>query len=139
MPRIDLTSEQEAAISAGIIRLREAHGVTGEVWGELVAEVEGRPEGPYGQSAVTNWEKGLRSPPLTALAAMERITGRIGEVTSITGWIPADAAGAVLPAIERDPDLSEDQREMLAAAYRAAVRQTKARRNGAPKKRAHRS
>lgn len=118
-------SDVDAAtqISDLIRRELKATGRTQEWLGAEMAHQEGRDK-PYAQGDISNWLTGYRPWTIERLALIERAMGmRPGRLTQFMGYLPlgVKTTSSVPDAIEADPRLSPDQREMLLAAYRAAV------------------
>lgn len=67
--------------------------------------------------------RGERIPkPQGVFALEEALKLRPGELSRHLGFVPVDAAGSVVEAIEADPDLSSEARRHLLALYREARR-----------------
>lgn len=80
------------------------------------------------QPTISGWLTGRWPIPPARLIPLERaLRVPAGTFTKILGLIPADSrpVRSVPEAIEADLALSADQREMLVAAYRAAVRRSR--------------
>jgi transcriptional regulator with XRE-family HTH domain len=72
------------------------------------------------QPTISKWERGTVRPSLDDIARVEKATGRArGWVLIAAGLV--DGITSTLDAIDGDPMLTEQAREMLRAAYQASL------------------
>lgn len=86
---------------------------------------EGRPS-PWSSSMISDWIVGRSEPAPPTVCALERALDLpIGSLTLHLGYLPPYARGEVRTveeAIQADPELTKEHREILLAAYAASVR-----------------
>ena len=72
------------------------------------------------QGTISRYERSAMEPSLDTIAAIEDACDRPrGFILRLAGYV--DDSEGVLDSLSNDPVLSDDQREILAATYRAAV------------------
>ena len=108
-------------------RAYEAAGLSQRQLGELVAEDIGR-GGPGRAASVGGW-LGANLPDPDVVFAIERVLNLPpGALSRLLGYLPMlEPPTSARDAIERDPDISDDVRASLIAAYDAAVARRKRR------------
>jgi len=73
--------------------------------------------------AVRKWLEGRSEPaPLTVFAVERLLEVPPGDISRHLGYVPAESPSSVIEAIEADPALSVEAREIVTAAYRSARR-----------------
>jgi transcriptional regulator with XRE-family HTH domain len=118
---VDATPEQCRDFGAALERALDGRHHGG--FGADVARAMGA-KNPFTPSAVSQWVNGTVEPARPKVFAMEKVLKlRPGSLSRLLGYLPvtARASVSVLEAIDADPSLSETQKGMLRAAYRAAV------------------
>lgn len=124
------TPSAEAKLREAIRRAMRDQQIRQEQLGAEVAYLEGRDDA-YTQGVVSDWLNGNTAMTPSRLFAIEKALGRKpGDLSKIVGYVPVGAHErcTVRNAIESDPELNSSQREILLAAYKAAVAQTRKRR-----------
>lgn len=117
VPRpMDATGEQKATFGKA---MRVAMNLAGLELGELAERLE------VTESAVWAYRAGRREPSRGTVFAIEEALGREpGELSALLGYLPVGARNprSVLDAIAADIHLDPKSKDMLRAAYRAALR-----------------
>lgn len=82
-------------------------------------------------SAVWQWEDGRAAPQPATLAKLELLLGlQPNSLAAILGYAPAtDATASVIDAVQADPRLDDEARELLTTMYRSLLRQRERRKS----------
>jgi transcriptional regulator with XRE-family HTH domain len=119
-----VTEEQKAAFQQALRHEREKRG-----WSQRqLARGLG-----LSQSTVSYWEQGKSLPEPANVIELERtLELEPGELAHFLGYMRVstmrEAITSVLNAVMSDPDLGEEERELLLTMYRQLVRQSRAKR-----------
>lgn len=117
----------DRAIGQAIDDRRTALSMSQRELGEAVAHLEGA--SPYPQSTVSGWISGDTSIRPARLFLIEKALGvPAGSISHLGGFVPVGAPSTVQAALDADELITEDQAEMIQAAYETARARTRARR-----------
>jgi len=115
------TAQQREAFRHGLRQARSTMGLSQRA----VARAVGRTA-----SAVWQWEQGQGAPDPQTVAKLERLLQvEPNSLARLLGYVPpselSNSATTVLDAVNADPRLDEDGRELLTGVYRWLVRKRK--------------
>ncbi len=117
-----VSNEQRRVFARALARARKARGLSQSDVARAVGVTA---------SAVSLWEAGETSPRPEIVAKLEAVLGlKDGELTRLLGYLPLgvqrEATMSVIAALEADPSLTDEQRDLLAALYRQLTGKTEA-------------
>lgn len=120
MVLVDSTDQQRQAFAEALRRQ-----LVGRSRDDLARQITKLSGESTSAQAMGHWLTGAAEPTRAKVYALEKVLAmKPGALSRLLGYLPveAQAARTVAQAIESDPALTEDQRKMLLAAYRAATR-----------------
>jgi transcriptional regulator with XRE-family HTH domain len=109
--------EQREAFRQTLRRARRTCGLSQRTVGEAVGRTG---------SAVWQWEEGRGAPDHATVTKLEEVLGlEPGSLGKLLGYVSAGADGpvSVIEALNADPRLNDNGRELLTSVYRWLVRQ----------------
>jgi transcriptional regulator with XRE-family HTH domain len=121
-----VSNEQRRVFARALARARKARGLSQSDVARAVGVTA---------SAVSLWEADETSPRPEIVAKLEAVLGlEDGELTRLLGYLPLgvqrEATMSVIAALEADPSLTDEQRDLLAALYRQLTGKTDAQDEG---------
>jgi transcriptional regulator with XRE-family HTH domain len=107
--------EQREVFRQALRRARETSGLSQRAVGEAVGRTG---------SAVWQWEEGRGAPDHATVTKLEAALGLDpGSLAKLLGYGPAGAPVSLIEALNADPRLNDNGRELLTSVYRWLVRQ----------------